>query len=279
MPTLSLAIHQLLLTRTRSGPQAVARSDGVPAEWDELAVQIATEFGPRPAGVKCPAALFACPFGPKHVAVVQVADLPPDGGDPPLGFRFLILEKLLYAFLGDPFEIADRFPPDWSAKRSLATLEWPPEVTKRTVEQVRAVLQTGDGPLLLGSAQALVDGARIAWARAEPDDAFFRGLWQLLPFTTRWEFYPATFAFSNGLKFHAAALAVPADDRRVLGEEQVRDYPEGRYEYNLQHAAEMGDQAELDRLFARRSSRETLRLALVIFALVFLLIVAKVLLR
>jgi hypothetical protein len=65
----------------------------------------------------------------------------------------------------------------------------------------------------------------------------------------------------------------------VLGEEQVRDYPEGRYEYNLQHAAEMGDQAELDRLFARRSSRETLRLALVIFALVFLLIVAKVLLR
>ncbi len=276
---LSLTILQVLIVRTRSSQEVVARSDNILSEWDDLAIKVVMAFGPRPPGVKCSAALFVTPFGQKHIAVVQVADLSSDGDDPPLGFRFLVVEKPLYAILGDPFVIADRFPPEWSARRSLPVLEWPPEVTKRTVEQVRAVLQSGDGPLLLGSAQALVDGARIAWTRSEPDNVFFRGLWLLLPITTRWEVFPATFAFSNELKFHAAALAYPADDKRLLDEEQCRDYPEGRYEYALQHAAETGDQEELDRLFARRSSRETLRLALTILALALILLVAKVLIR
>lgn len=274
-----LNLSQIVVVRSPSGAEVVARSAEIPSEWDEIATRIATDFGPRPAGAKCPGAVFALPFGPKHVAVVQVADLAPTGDDPPLGFRFLILDKKLYAFLGDPFLISDRYPPDWAAKRSLPTLEWPQEVPARTVEQVRAVLKAGDGPLLLGATQALVDGARTAWTRTEPDDAFFRALWTLLPHTTRAEVFPASFAFSNALKFDAAALAGPADDRRLLGEEQVRDYPEGRYEYHLQHAAETGNQAELDRLFLRRSSRETLRLTVVILAVAVALIVMSALLR
>jgi hypothetical protein len=262
MPLPPLTIPQLLVHRSRSGPEVVARSDGVPPEWEDWAKEIVAAFGPRPAGVKCPGAIFVTEFGKKHVAVVQVADLIPDGDDPPLGFRFLIVEKALYRHLGDPFLVADRFPLDWSARRMLPALDWPAEAPpRRTVDQVRAVLQHGDGPHLLGAAQALVDGARMAWTRPAPDDAFFRGLWQLLPDSTRHELTCATFAFSNALGFHAAALAGPADDPRLLGEDQVRDYPEGRFDYNLQHAAETGDQAEIDRLFARRSSRDTLRLA------------------
>jgi hypothetical protein len=41
-----------------------------------------------------------------------------------------------------------------------------------------------------------------------------------------------------------------------LREEQAGDYPEGRYEHSLQVAAESGDQAELNHLFARRSRAE-----------------------
>jgi hypothetical protein len=263
MPLPPLAIPQLLVHRSRSGPEVVARSDGVPSEWEDEAKAMATVFGPRPTGLKCPSAVFVAGFGKKHVAVVQVTDLLPEGDDPPLGFRFLIVAKALYRYLGDLFLVSDRFPPDWSVKRSLPTLEWPAEAPpRRTVDKVRDVLQHGDGPLLLGAAQALVDGARLAWTRPAPDEAFFRGLWQLLPDSTRCELTCATFAFGNGLEFYVAALAGPADDPRILGEEQVRDYPEGRYDYNLQHAAETGNQAEIDRLFARRSSRETLRFAL-----------------
>jgi hypothetical protein len=47
-----------------------------------------------------------------------------------------------------------------------------------------------------------------------------------------------------------------------LTEDQARDYPESRYERELQMAVEHGDQRTVDRLFARRSSAETLRLAL-----------------
>ncbi len=45
-------------------------------------------------------------FGKNYVAVIQVADLLPDGEDPPLGFRFLIVDKQLYRFLGDPFLVS-----------------------------------------------------------------------------------------------------------------------------------------------------------------------------
>jgi hypothetical protein len=273
-----LAIPQLLVIRSRSGPELVAWSD---ESLGERAKRIAVDFGPRPPGVACPSALFAVRFDKTHVAVVQVADLGADGGDPPLGFRFLLVHKDLYRYLGDPFLVSDRFPPDWSANRELAPLQWPLEAPpRRTVEQVRAVLEHGDGPLLLGAAQALVEGARFAWTRSAPDDAYFRGLWQLLPDSTRCELFPATFAFSNALGFDGAALAGPTDDPRLLSEEQVRDYPEGKYDYALQHAAETNDQAEIDRLFSRRSGRETLRMAVaMLVGAVVLFVAAKLLLR
>jgi hypothetical protein len=275
-----LTIPQIYVSRSRSWAEVACRSEGVPPEWEDLAKQTAVDFGPRPAGAKCPSACFAVRFGRRHVAVVQVADSVPEGNDPPLGFRFLIVDNRLYRHLGDPFLVSDRFPPDWSAKREVPVLQWPMEAPpRRTVGQVRSILQAGDGPLLLGAAQALVDGARIAWTRSAPDDVYFRGLWQLLPDSTRCELFPASFAFTNALGFDAVNLAGPADDPRVLNEEQVRDYPEGRYDYDLQHAAETDDQPEIDRLFARRSGRETLKLALAMVVGAFVVLIAARLLR
>jgi len=286
--TPDLAIAQALVIADASGPRVVARSDDFPFAWEEAARTAAVRFGRRPPGVACPAALFACPVGRSHVAVVQVADqpgpvssgswqeavrrtaaldcsLPTADCQLALGFRFLVLTRKLYEALGDPFAIADRFPPNWSAKDHLPTLEWeggplPP----RTVEQLQAVLKGGDTPLLLGGAQALIDGGRLMIESATPADELFRGMWQLLPERTRFELWPATLAFSHELGFHAVALpAAPAPwPVGYLTADQARDYPEGRYELALQVAVEAGNQPDLDRLLARRSSRDTLRLAL-----------------
>lgn len=267
MPLPNLQIAQGLVLADVRGLRLVAQSDGFDAVEAE---RVAVLFGSRPVGVACPLAHFVCPFGRKHVVVTTVADQP-DGS---LGFRMLVLSRDLYRYLGDPFAIADRFPENWSAKGTLPPLEWPPEtLPKRRVEQLQEVLKTGDSPLLLGSTQVLVDGGRVLLKRTAPDEAFFRGLWQLLPERTRAELWIATFAFSNELGFHAAAITeLPPDPYRILhSEEGLRDYPQSRYELSLQIAIEAGDQPELDRLFARRTSNETIRLGLTIIALALVL--------
>jgi hypothetical protein len=91
----------------------------------------------------------------------------------------------------------------------------------------------------------------------------------LLPDSTRAEAWPASYAFGPDLDVHAVVIAKadPAAFPGYLTEAQAADYPEGRYELNLQIAAEAGDQAAVNRLFARRSSRQTLRLALMLVAI------------
>jgi hypothetical protein len=278
--TPNLQIAQALIVADARGVRVVAESDGFDAPEGE---RVAVLFGKRPPGVSCPLAHFACPFGSRHVAVVQVADRP--GPNDPLAFRFLVLDRELYRHLGDPFAIADRYPPPWGASGTLPVLEWPHEVLpRRTVEQVQAVLKEGDRPpgtdedhpgvaipprdnsLFLGGAQALVDGSRVVVRRPAPDEKLVRGLWQLLPDRTRSDLWPASFAFSLELGFHFAAMpeVPPLDLNQFHDEERARDYPQGGYELSLQIAAEHGDQGELDRLFARRTSAETLRLGLYI---------------
>ena len=130
-------------------------------------------------------------------------------------------------------------------------------------------------PTLLGAVQALVDGGRVAFERSEPDPDVVRALWTLLPAKTRATLWPASFAFGNRLGFDA--LVVPkvegVEFADYLREEQAGDYPEGRYEHALQVAAESGDQAELDHLFARRSRAEVRRLAYLLLAAVAFLTV------
>jgi hypothetical protein len=262
MSTPDLRIAQALILADVRGVRVVGQSDGFDTPEAE---RIAVLFGSPPAGVACPLAHLAIPFGKKHVAVVQVADRP----DGPLAFRFLVLARELYRHLGDPFAIADRYPPNWTASGALPELEWPMEVLpRRTVEQVQNILKTGDTGLLLGSTQVLVDGGRVAIERPAPAEDFVRGLWQLLPDRTRIDLWPASFAFSDELGFHAVAM--PKVERDPSGirhtEDGLRDYPSSSYELSLQIAAEAGDQRELDRLFARRTSADTMRLGLGIIA-------------
>jgi hypothetical protein len=270
MPDLRIQ-HALVLAESR-GVRVVAETAGFDTPEAE---RIAVLFGSRPAGVACPQAHFACPFGRKHVAVVRVEDRP-NGS---LGFRFLVLARELYRHLGDPFAISDRYPPDWSATGPLADLAWPLEVLpERTLEQLDAILKQGDVSLLLGSAQALVDGNRVLLKRPEPAEKFVRELWQLLPDRTRCDLWPATFAFSDELGFHAAVGPTLPTTRQavpVLTEDAIRDYPQSNYELHLQIAIESRDRIALKRLLARRTSDETIRLGLYILG--FALLVAAVL--
>jgi hypothetical protein len=264
-------IQQAIVLADARSVRVVAASD----EFDEpQAERIAVLFGSRPPGVACPLAHFACPFGTHHVAVVRVEDRPNEL----LGFRFLILARELYRYLGDPFAISDRYPVLWNASGRLPELEWPMELLpERTLEQLDAILKHGDGALLLGSTQALVDGNRVLLQRHEPDERFLRDLWQLLPDRTRCDLWPASFAFSDELGFHAAvgpALPTRRYGMQVLVEDAIRDYPQSSYELNLQIAIESGDRLALKKLLARRTSDETLRLGL--YMLVFALAVAVV---
>src|SRR5262249_33905778 len=192
-----------------------------------------------------------------------------------LGCGLRILTRQDYARLtGDPFLIADHFPPPWQQRGALSTLTWPEEpLPPRTVAQIQQVLQQGDSPTLLGGVQVLIDSGRLVFERPAPDPDLLRRLWLLLPASARSELWPASFAFGNALGFDVLVVprANPEQYPAYVREEQAGDYPQGRYELNLQIAAEAGDQVELDTLFARRSSAQTLRLG------VLLLIVMAVL--
>ena len=252
---LDLTLSQLLLTHDAAGPRAVAQSAAVTPTLAEAALQAAARYG-RP-GV---AALFVVDLSPATVAIVRTA------GAPAPGFHFLLVGRPLYGLLGDPFEIADRYPPAWSARGELPDREWPAEpLPGRTVAQVSEAFHAGDMPWLLGGAQALLDGGRLVFEGDAPDEDRLRRLWKLLPDRSRADLRPATFAPSLELGFHAAVTpAVAVVPVNHLTADQTRDYPEGRYELALQVAVESGDQVALDRLFARRTSADVLRLALTI---------------
>jgi hypothetical protein len=275
-------IEQGIYGTDRNGDyRLLARSAGFVDEWLPLAERLCSGFGERPTGVACPACVFAQPFGKRHVAVVQAADqgVNDSGRIAGLAFRFLILTRSDYVGLGgDPFLIADQFPAPLGARGELPVLAWPPEpLLLRTVEQVQEVLQRADdGPNLLGGAQLLVDGGRLVFERPTPDAELMRGLWTLLPTSTRCELWPASFAFGNALEFHALVVphATEEDYADYVGGEQAGDYPEGRYELHLQIAAEAADQWELDALLARRSRKETWRLGLMILGTCLVLAVA-----
>jgi hypothetical protein len=264
------------------GYRFLARSPGFPDEWLAESERLCTGFGERPAGVACPGAVFARPLGKQHVAVVRVADRGADDAGRPgaLGFHLLVLSHDAYAFLGaDPFVLSERFPPSWEARGELPALTCPAEAPpRRTVADIQALFERHKNiqPTLLGGVQALVDGGRVVFERSEPDPDVVRALWTLLPTTTRAGLWPASFAFGNRLGFDA--LVVPkvqgVEFADYLREEQAGDYPEGHYEHGLQVAAEAGDQAELDALFARRSRAEVWRLGLLLLgAILFLTVV------
>jgi hypothetical protein len=266
----------LYCSRDAKGYRFLAQSPDFRDDWLVEAERLCTGFGERPAGVTCPEALFVQPFGKRHVTIVHVSVGVPDDNGPPRGlaFRILVLSSALYAELGgDPFLIVDRFPTDFTATGALPALSWsdrpPPQ---RTVAGLRKVLDVANSAVLLGGAQALLDGGRLVFERREPAGSLVQSLWALLPTTARCRLWPATLVFADPARFHVAV--VPRADSPALAayvdEVHAGDYPEGRYELELQIAVEHGDQERVDELLARRSRSQVMRLGLALLAVLVL---------
>jgi hypothetical protein len=253
------------------GYRFLARSPGFHDEWLPEAEQICVGFGERPSGTRCPRAVYAQPLGKERVAVVQVADQGTDDSGRPgaLAFHLLVLSRDAYLRTGpDPFALAERLPPDWNARDSLPTLEVNEMFPRRSVTAIRAILERADGAAILAAAQVLADGGRLVLERDQPAQDFIPAVWRLLPTSIQSELWPATFAFDNTLAFGFLAIPrVPADALPgFLREDQLDDYPIGRFEERLRLAIADDDQAELDSVLNRRSPRQTLRLGLILAA-------------
>ena len=263
----------------KGGYRFLGRSPGFRDEWLSEAERLCTGFGERPAGVACPGCVFASPFARHHVAVVQVADQGQDDTGRPgaLAFYLLVLPRVHYRELGgDPFFIAEQFPPPWQTRGELPCLTWtagaPPA---RTVAMLQKTLNVPHSATLLGGVQILLDGGRLVFERSGPDPAILRSLWALLPTRERSELWPASFTFSNDHQFDAVVVprAAGSEYEHYITEEKAGDYPEGRYECNLQSAIETGDQREIDALLNYNRSR-MLRLIVVLLVIVILLSLA-----
>jgi hypothetical protein len=263
------------------GYRFLARSPGFREDWLAEAERVCTGFGERPADVACPTCVFVRPFGRLHIAIVQAAEQGQDDAGRPgaLGFYLLILPRSLYRELGgDPFWIADHFPPPWPARGQLPSLSWtagaaPP----RSVAMLQKTLNVPYSATLLGGAQILLDGGRLVFERSTADEAILRSLWALLPTRERSELWPASFTFRNVHQFDVVVVpraAGPEYDHYIT-EEKAGDYPEGRYECNLQSAIETGDQQEIDALLNYSRSR-MLRLIVFLFIIVLVLSLAMV---
>jgi hypothetical protein len=292
-PVREFVIAQALYFRgdSRQAEQA-GRSPDFQPEWSGPIANLLEEFGPMPDVAPFPDIVFARPLDKRQVLVVQVADRRAgDDGPERIGYRVLVIPRKKYLdFLGDPFTVADKLPPDWQAHGELPTLRCPEQMLPPpTVAQVREVLQRvkyaalledvpgeeqieeepdpakhSEGPALLGGVQGLIDGGRLIFERPGPDPGLLKAFWTLLPQSNRAELWPATFAFNNHIPFDVLVVRHYTEESfpGYTTEEQAGDYPEGRYELSLQIAAEAGDQPGLDSLFRRRSSRETLNLGL-----------------
>lgn len=253
------------------GDGTFVASDDFDESWRPEVERIVEAFG-LPAGVSAPESLFVVPFNRRQVAIVSQ-----------LGrrFRFLVLPLALYNVIPDPFAIVARFPAKMDSTGNLPSLEWPEEpLPKRTVQSLDGIFKNGDGPFLLGACQTLVDSGRILLVRDQPDTERIHDLWLLLPDSIRRQTWFATFAYSTALEFRLLVLpSIPEGGIPIgsLSEDQTRDYPESRYERELQVAVESGDQRTVDRLFARRTSAETLRMALaIVLGMAFLSIVLRI---
>jgi hypothetical protein len=299
-----IIVEQALYHRQGSvAPRLLGRSPGFQDEWLSEGEWLVMGFGDPPPGVPFPAAVYAQPLGKEHVAVVQVANQDASAAqrEPALDFHVLVIPRAAYTkFLGDPFAVARRLPPPWGGPDELPARTLPAEpLPPRTVQEVQKVLQRTKGaalredvdptsedawehtmdnaesPALLGGVQVLVDGGKVVFERPRADTDLMHGLWTLLPTSTRCHLWPASFAFGNALGFDA--LVTPRARGEAFegytNEDQAAEYPEGRYERNLQVTAETGDQRELDALFGRRSVKETIRLGVTLLVMLSVLVV------
>ncbi len=274
MPNI-IVLHQVVALLRSEVQFVVPLTINLP-RWEEEARQLVTGFGWLPTVNDDVSALLSQPFGERHWAVTQVESR----GEGVLGFRFLILSKADWLKGVDPFALNEAYPPSWDSRGQVDSLEHELNFTPPSVKQAAIWLKEHDRATLLGGLQAILDGAHLWHESPTSLTAYAQTLWNLLPYRSRFDFSFATFAFQPmpELKYQAIpkeSLPVPLPTG-VLSLQQTGDYPLGRYEQALQLAIEESNAGEFEVLLRRRTSRDTLKLAVgLILAMMVGLVVLK----
>ncbi len=218
-------------------------------------------------------AMVVIPWFDQQVAIIRVVWPPVHSKQ---SFHFLIMQKSLFNAILNPFEIARKFPAPWHTSHRLETLHWQEEWTSplRSAAKLQSILKNGNSPWLLGAAQALIEDGKMILYRHQPMNAPIEHLWELLPYSVQQHITFSSLCFKEDLDLnimvlpvenanntdHPETAAVPG----YFSEEQILDFPDGRYEHSLQIAIQSGDQREIDLLFARRNSRQTLKMMILL---------------
>ncbi len=191
------------------------------------------------------------------------------------------LGRVFYERCPDPFFLAELAPPDWGANSPADIPLGQANPPRRDVAALQQVMAKGDGPFLLGACQTLVDQGRILLHRDRPAEKTIRDVWRLLPVSIQGRTSFTAFAPDNRLGFDVAVLReIPPAHPGFLTEDQARDYPESRYERELQTAVEHGDERALQALLNRRSSSDTLKLAFtMVVGMAVVSLAARILMR
>ncbi len=191
-----------------------------------------------------------------------------------LGFRLLILPTDLYDRLGgDPFAIADQFPPiGW--RGDLPALEWTAVAAAgphggRSAEGAERAAQRHAPGRRPGVARRQPARLRAAGARSHVCCA---DLWALLPTSRRGDLWPATFAFGNARGFHV--LSCRADAGRpstaISPRSRPATTPKAPTSCGCKPPSRPATRRRMDALFAGRSRGRWIRIAFLLCALAIL---------
>lgn len=165
-------------------------------------------------------------------------------------------------FAGDPFRLVrflgkpqgDAHLPDGSL---VVEAEWGdlPEIA-----YFQELLKTEDSALLLGGAQALVDGGKIQLGETPQDRFRAENLWNLIPIPVRMERTVVVGDKSGDWPSDlAAAQSLLSQDSWTA--QRLGDYPEGRFEFSLHSAIDLKDEEGVYRLLHRKSPRQVMMMA------------------
>lgn len=242
-----------------------ARSPGFTDALVDSAAAMLREFGAFAPGIEV---LFVRRLTKWFTVIVQGRDR---------NARVIAVPNGFYLATPDPFLFSRQFPPEFSASDPLPELMWNElPIPERDIAVIRAILKSDDGPTMLGAAQALVEGGRVAFVRSEPESMLIEQLWRILPDSTRGEISMCSFAAAT--KNFDVVVTPHVDDPMYLTADKAAEYPEGKYELHLQIAVENDDAETMHRLFARRSGSQAMRLMIRILLLAAIIgITAKLL--
>ncbi len=177
--------------------------------------------------------------------------------------ELVALKKADFAryFAADPFRVARKLKrgPAFCSPGEVSWAVNPEWAVLPKVSYFQDLLKSADSALLLGGAQALMDGAGVRLDAGHEDREVAERLWNLAPLSVRLERTMVIGDPGNILRADLTALSPTTQAQADFWNSQrLGDYPEGKYELALQSAIDQGDELSIERHLHRQSPRQVM---------------------